>query len=54
MKSNRRDFLKTATFVGAGAMTGSLISGCTPKEAESNLAVILQPGTLLGSASVGA
>ena len=42
MKSNRRDFLKTATFVGAGAMTGSLISGCTPKEAESNLAVILE------------
>ncbi|MCJ7449433.1 MAG: Gfo/Idh/MocA family oxidoreductase [Bacteroidales bacterium] len=42
MKSNRRDFFKTATFAGAGAMTGSLLSGCTPKEAESNLAVILE------------
>jgi hypothetical protein len=42
MKSNRRDFLKTATFAGAGAMTGGLISGCKPKEAESSLAAILE------------
>jgi predicted dehydrogenase len=42
MKSNRRNFLKTATVAGAGAMAGGILSGCTPKEAESNLAVILE------------
>ena len=42
MKSNRRDFLKTATFAGAGAMSAGLISGCAPKTAESNLASILE------------
>jgi len=42
MKSNRRDFLKTATAAGAGAFTGSIISGCTPKQPESNLAAILE------------
>jgi hypothetical protein len=42
MKSNRRNFLKTATFAGAGAMAGGLLTGCTPKETESNLAPILE------------
>lgn len=42
MTTNRRNFLKTATFAGAGAMAGSLISGCAPKQPESNLAVILE------------
>jgi hypothetical protein len=42
MKSNRRDFLKAASFAGAGAMTGGFLSGCTPKEVESNLAAILE------------
>jgi hypothetical protein len=41
MKSNRRDFLKHATVAGAGAFTGGLISGCAPKQPESNLAAIL-------------
>ena len=42
MTTNRRNFLKTATFAGAGAMAGGLISGCVPKQPESNLAVILE------------
>jgi Glycosyl hydrolase 109, C-terminal domain/Oxidoreductase family, NAD-binding Rossmann fold len=42
MKSNRRDFLKAASFAGAGAMAGGSIFGCTPKEGKSNLAGILQ------------
>jgi len=42
MKSNRRNFLKTATIAGAGAMAGGLLSGCAPKQAESNLATILE------------
>ncbi len=42
MKSNRRDFLKAASFAGAGAMAGGLLSGCTPKEPESNLAGIIE------------
>ena len=29
MTTNRRNFLKTATFAGAGAVTGSLITGCS-------------------------
>jgi hypothetical protein len=41
MKSSRRDFLKSATIAGAGAFTGSLIPGCSPKPSESNLSVIL-------------
>jgi hypothetical protein len=41
MKSNRRDFLKHATVAGAGAFTGGLLSGCSPKQPESNLAAIL-------------
>ncbi|MCX6320253.1 MAG: Gfo/Idh/MocA family oxidoreductase [Bacteroidia bacterium] len=42
MTTNRRNFLKTATFAGAGAMAGGLISGCAPKQPGSNLAVILE------------
>jgi hypothetical protein len=42
MKSNRRNFLKTATAAGAGAMAGGFLSGCAPKEPESNLATILE------------
>jgi len=42
MATNRRNFLKTATFAGAGAMAGGLISGCAPKQTESNLSVILE------------
>ncbi len=41
MSTNRRSFLKTATFAGAGAMAGGLISGCSPGQPESNLPVIL-------------
>ncbi len=42
MKSSRRGFLKTATVAGAGAFTGGFISGCKPKQPESNLAMILE------------
>ena len=42
MKTNRRNFLKTATVAGAGAMAGSLIPGCTPPQPVSNLAGILE------------
>jgi len=42
MKSNRRDFLKVASFAGAGVMSGGFISGCTTKEPVSNLAGILE------------
>jgi predicted dehydrogenase len=42
MKSNRRDFLKAASFAGAGAMAGGLLTGCAPKEPQSNLAGILE------------
>ncbi len=42
MKSNRRDFLKHATVAGAGAFAGGLLSGCAPKQPESNLAAILE------------
>lgn len=42
MKINRRDFLRTATFAGAGAVTGSMVTGCAPKEPEYNLAAILE------------
>ncbi len=41
MKSNRRDFLKHATVAGAGAFAGGLLSGCAPKQPESNLAAVL-------------
>jgi hypothetical protein len=42
MTTNRRNFLKTATIAGAGAVTGSLISGCTAEQPASNLAGILE------------
>ena len=42
MTTNRRNFLKTATFAGAGAMAGGLLSGCAPKQPESSLATILE------------
>jgi hypothetical protein len=42
MTTNRRNFLKTATLAGAGAITGGLVSGCAPKQPESNMAVILE------------
>ena len=42
MKSNRRNFLKTASVAGAGAFTSGFLSGCTAKQPESNLAVILE------------
>lgn len=41
MKSNRRNFLKTATFAGAGVMGTSLLPGLSPKEADSNLKNVL-------------
>lgn len=41
MKTNRRDFIKSATFAGAGAVTGGFLSGCIPKEPGSNLPEIL-------------
>jgi hypothetical protein len=42
MTTNRRNFLKTATIAGAGAMTSGLLPGFTEKQTESNLAVILE------------
>ncbi len=41
MTTNRRNFLKTATIAGAGAMSGGLISGCTVKQNVSKLDEIL-------------
>lgn len=41
MKTNRRDFLKSSLLAGSGVLTGSLLSGCSPKERESVLAEIL-------------
>ncbi|HQG37471.1 MAG TPA: twin-arginine translocation signal domain-containing protein, partial [Bacteroidales bacterium] len=42
MKTSRRNFLKTASFVGAGAFTGGLISGCAQGKPQSNLSEILE------------
>jgi hypothetical protein len=42
MSINRRNFLKTATLAGTGAMASGLVSGCAPKQSESNLAMILE------------
>ena len=42
MKSNRRDFLRNATFAGAGAVAGSFVTGCTPKQPESNMSNIME------------
>jgi len=41
MKTNRRNFLRSAAFAGAGAMTGGLIQGCTHEEPQSNLPEII-------------
>jgi len=43
MKSSRRDFLKTATMAGAGAVAGTMLTGFkSDKKAASNLASILE------------
>lgn len=42
MKSSRRNFLKTATLAGAGAVAGSAVQGCSPKETVSNLPGIIE------------
>ena len=42
MTTNRRNFLKTATLAGAGAMAGGLISGCAPKKPGSQLEAIME------------
>jgi hypothetical protein len=42
MSTNRRNFLKTATFAGAGAMAGGFISPFDQKQKESNLEEILK------------
>ncbi len=42
MTTNRRNFLKAATFAGAGAMTGGLINGCAPVQPASNMPAILE------------
>ena len=43
MKSNRRNFLKTATLAGAGTVAGTMLTGFkSEKEVKSNLAAILK------------
>jgi hypothetical protein len=42
MKTNRRNFLKTASVAGAGTIAGGLLSGCSTKANESNLPGILE------------
>lgn len=42
MKTNRRNFLKAASFAGAGAVTGSFLSGCTPEEPVTNMSEVLK------------
>ena len=42
MTTNRRNFLKSATIAGAGALAGGIIPGCTGKETHSNLEEILE------------
>jgi hypothetical protein len=42
MKTNRRNFLKTTSFAGAGALAGGMLSGCSrSKEEVSNMPDIL-------------
>ncbi|MGQ9621647.1 MAG: Gfo/Idh/MocA family protein [Bacteroidales bacterium] len=41
MKTNRRNFIKSATFAGTGVVTGGFIQGCVPEEPESHLPEIL-------------
>lgn len=42
MKSNRRNFLKTATAVGAGAISSGFLQGCAPGSPESEMAYIIE------------
>ncbi len=42
MPTNRRNFLKSATVAGAGAIAGGLLTGCTKKRTPSNLEEILE------------
>jgi len=42
MQTNRRDFLKAASFAGAGAVAGGLMPGYAPKEPVSKLNSILE------------
>jgi hypothetical protein len=42
MKTNRRNFLRTATVAGAGAMAGGILPAYVPKEQESKMNNILQ------------
>jgi predicted dehydrogenase len=42
MAINRRNFLKTTTIVGAGAVAGSIVPGCKVENKESNLPEILK------------
>ena len=41
MATNRRNFLKTATLAGAGAMAGSIVPASAQQKTESNLSNIL-------------
>jgi predicted dehydrogenase len=45
MATNRRNFLKAATFAGAGAVTGKIFTGCTGGQAAASAPAI--PGELL-------
>lgn len=45
MATNRRNFLKAATFAGAGAVTGKILTGCTGGQAAASAPAI--PGELL-------
>ncbi len=42
MISNRRNFLKSTTLAGLGAMTTGLIPGCGKRQSESHMAMILE------------
>ncbi len=42
MKTNRRNFLKSASIAGAGAVTGGFLQGCSSKEPVTNLHQILE------------
>jgi hypothetical protein len=42
MTTNRRNFLKAATFAGAGAMAGGLVGGCSPEQPVSRMAGVLE------------
>jgi hypothetical protein len=42
MKSNRRNFLKTATIAGAGAMTSGFVTSRTPSATDSNMPEVIE------------